>query len=240
MTSARMACRRRSGYSTNLRRHRIPICSTTCERRWANAVESLGVIISTQAANDLHPLSQMIDDAALGEDPSVYLQLAARADDADIFDEKTWFACNEALGKFLDLNEFRAQAEQAKRLPTFRAKFQNLRLNKRIDAHAQFISDADWMACAIRSTWQSSPASLLRRPRSVPDHRYDRVGSVLAAQRRRAAVFLAAGGRTARSRPQGRRPLSDLARRRFAGNDAGQGNQFQAIIQPVGRDQGAI
>ena len=38
--------------------------------------ESLGVIISTQAANDQHPLSQMIDDAAAGDDPSVYVQLA--------------------------------------------------------------------------------------------------------------------------------------------------------------------
>ena len=109
--------------------------------------ESLGVIISTQAANDQHPLSQMIDDAALGDDPSVYLQLAAAPDDADIFDEKAWFACNEALGKFLDLNEFRAQAAQAQRLPSFRAKFENLRLNRRIDANVQFISDPDWMQC---------------------------------------------------------------------------------------------
>jgi len=85
--------------------------------------ESLGIVISTQAANDMHPLSQLIDDAARGQDPSVYLQL--------IFDERTWFACNEALGKFLDLAEFRAQAEQAKRLPSLRAKFQNLRLNMR-------------------------------------------------------------------------------------------------------------
>jgi phage terminase large subunit-like protein len=110
--------------------------------------ESLGIIISTQASSDLHPLSQLIDDAALGEDPSIYLQLAAAPIDADIFDEKVWFACNEALGKFLDLNEFRAQAEQAKRLPSLRAKFQNLRLNQRIDARVQFISDPDWMQCA--------------------------------------------------------------------------------------------
>ena len=110
--------------------------------------ESLGVVISTQAANDMHPLSQMIDDAALGVDPAVYLQLAAAPNDADIFAEQTWFACNEALGKFLDLNEFRSQATLAKRLPSFRAKFQNQRLNQRIDAHVQFISDADWMACA--------------------------------------------------------------------------------------------
>ena len=115
---------------------------------WASAARALGIIISTQASNDMHPLSQFIDDAALGEDPSVYLQLAAAPTDADIFDEKVWFACNEALGKFLDLNEFRAQAEQAKRLPSLRAKFQQLRLNQRIDARVQFISDADWMQCA--------------------------------------------------------------------------------------------
>jgi phage terminase large subunit-like protein len=110
--------------------------------------ESLGIVISTQAANDQHPLSQLIDDAALGHDPSVYLQLAAAPVDADIFDEKVWFACNEALGKFLDLNEFRAQAAAAKRLHSLRAKFQNLRLNMRIDARVQFISDPDWMTCA--------------------------------------------------------------------------------------------
>src|SRR6516165_4765389 len=110
--------------------------------------ESLGVVISTQASNDWHPLSQLIDDAALGLDRSVYLQLAAAPAEADIFDEQTWFACNEALGKFLDLSEFRAQAEQAKRLPSLRAKFQNLRLNMRIDARVAFISDADWMTCA--------------------------------------------------------------------------------------------
>jgi phage terminase large subunit-like protein len=110
--------------------------------------ESLGVVISTQAFNDQHPLSQMIDDSLLGEDKSVYLQLAAAPPDADIFDEKTWFACNEALGKFLDLNEFRAQAAQARRLPSFRGKFQNMRLNQRIDASVQFITDADWSACA--------------------------------------------------------------------------------------------
>jgi phage terminase large subunit-like protein len=110
--------------------------------------ESLGVIISTQAANDLHPLSVLIDEAAQGVDKSLYLQLATAPADADIFAEETWFACNEALGKFLDLAEFRNQAVQARRLTGFRAKFQNLRLNQRIDASSQFISDPVWMECA--------------------------------------------------------------------------------------------
>jgi len=110
--------------------------------------ESLGVIISTQAATDQHPLSQMIDDALLEQDPSVYVQLAAAPVDADPFDEATWRACNEALGVFLDLEEFKVQAAQAKRLPSFKAKFLNLRLNQRIDATNEFITDPDWQLCA--------------------------------------------------------------------------------------------
>ena len=133
--------------------------------------EALGIIISTQAANDQHPLSQLVDDAALGEDPSVYLQLAAAPVDADIFDEKTWFACNEALGKYLDLSEFRAQAGQAKRLPSLRAKFENLRLNKRIDANLQYISDADWMQCAAPPEIKELTGKpVLRRIRSFADN----------------------------------------------------------------------
>jgi phage terminase large subunit-like protein len=109
--------------------------------------ESLGVIISTQAANDQHPLSMMIDDALMGTDPSVYVQLTSAPDDADTFDEETWKACNPAWGIFLDVEEFRSQAARAQRVPSFRAKFENLRLNRRIDAETQYISDADWMAC---------------------------------------------------------------------------------------------
>ena len=117
--------------------------------------ESLGVIISTQAANDMHPLSKMIDDAAQGTDPSVYLQLATAPPDADIFDEKVWLGCNEALGKFLSLQEFRDQAGMAERMISFRAKFQNLRLNQRIDATTQFITDPQWMACAKKLDFSS-------------------------------------------------------------------------------------
>src|SRR5262245_38491271 len=109
--------------------------------------ESLGVIISTQAATDQHPLSQMIDDGLKGDNASVYVQLAAAPDDADMFDEATWFDCNEALGHFLDLAEFRSQAEQAKRLPSFQSKFQNLRLNQRVQQTAPYVLQEVWKAC---------------------------------------------------------------------------------------------
>ena len=38
---------------------------------------SLGIIISTQAPDDAHPLIQLIDDGLDGPDPSVYVQLHA-------------------------------------------------------------------------------------------------------------------------------------------------------------------
>jgi phage terminase large subunit-like protein len=109
--------------------------------------ESLGVIISTQAANDQHPLSQMIDDGLAGTEPSVYVQLAAAPEDADPFSEATWRACNEALDVFLDLDELRSQAEQAKRLPAFQTKFRNLRLNQRTATNAPFILQDTWKSC---------------------------------------------------------------------------------------------
>ena len=109
--------------------------------------EALGVIISTQAASDTHPLSQLMDDALMGLDDTMYVQLAAAPPDADIWDAKVWHKCNEALGVFLDEQEFAAQAEQARRLPSFRNKFRNLRLNQRVEMVQGFVDQELWNSC---------------------------------------------------------------------------------------------
>ena len=96
--------------------------------------EALGLIISTQAPDDTHPLSQLIDEGLRGDDPSLYVQLTAAPAEADPFAEATWKACNPALGKFLSLDEMRTAADRARRIPAFEASFRNLRLNQRIDA----------------------------------------------------------------------------------------------------------
>lgn len=96
--------------------------------------EALGIVISTQAPDADHALSQMIDDGLSGVDDSIYVDLACAPVDADPFAEATWLACNEALGKFLSLDEMRQSAQRAQRLPAFEASFRNLRLNQRIDA----------------------------------------------------------------------------------------------------------
>ena len=96
--------------------------------------EALGLIISTQAADDSHPLSQLIDDGVNGVDPSTYVQLICAPPDADPFVEETWLACNPALGKYVSLTEMREAAARARRIPAFEASFRNLRLNQRVDA----------------------------------------------------------------------------------------------------------
>jgi phage terminase large subunit-like protein len=96
--------------------------------------EALGLIISTQAPDDAHPLSQLIDDGLSGADPSIFVQLLCAPPEADAFAEATWFACNPALGTFLSLSEMRQAAERARRIPAFQPSFENLRLNRRVDA----------------------------------------------------------------------------------------------------------
>src|SRR4051794_10660701 len=96
--------------------------------------EALGLIISTQAPDDTHPLSTLLDDGLSGTDPSIFVQLIAAPPEADPFAEETWFACNPALGKYLSLSEMRQAAERARRIPAFESSFRNLRLNQRVDA----------------------------------------------------------------------------------------------------------
>jgi phage terminase large subunit-like protein len=98
---------------------------------------SLGVIISTQAASDEHPLSEIIDDGIAGHDASVRVQLLAAPHDADPFAPETIRAVNPAFGTFLDESVVLQEAERARRLPSNESAFRNLRLNQRIGTHAR-------------------------------------------------------------------------------------------------------
>lgn len=113
--------------------------------------EPLAIIISTQAPDDLHPLSQLIDLGLSGADPSIYVQLHAAPADADPFDEQVWKACNPAWGIFLDEVDFRQKARLAKEVPAFEPSFRNLRLNQRIDANDEnrIVTTAVWKLGAV-------------------------------------------------------------------------------------------
>lgn len=112
---------------------------------------SLGIIISTQAARDDHPLSQIIDDGLSGANKSTIVHLTAAPEDADPFDAKTIRSVNPALNKFLDEADLIAEAERARRIPAFEPAFRNLRLNQRIDAREdeRLVTRAVWEAGSV-------------------------------------------------------------------------------------------
>lgn len=106
---------------------------------------ALGVTISTQAADDLHFWSEMLDADPV---PSFYVQLHAAKEGCALDDREAWAAANPALGHFLNEDEFADSAAMAARSPSFEPAFRLLNLNQRVDAESRFINSADWEANA--------------------------------------------------------------------------------------------
>lgn len=109
-------------------------------------LRSLGMVISTQAASNDHPLSELIDDSISGADPSIVTHVLSAPDTADPFDPETLRACNPALGIFLDEADLLAEAQRARRMPSFESAFRNLRLNQRVALYSrdQLCTPAVW------------------------------------------------------------------------------------------------
>jgi phage terminase large subunit-like protein len=105
--------------------------------------QALGVTISTQAADDLHFFSEMLDAEP---NPTVYVQLHAAAKDCALDDREAWRAANPALGTFLNEEQFADAAARAIRSPSFAPSFRLLNLNQRVAAEGRFIEQADWEA----------------------------------------------------------------------------------------------
>jgi phage terminase large subunit-like protein len=105
---------------------------------------TLSIVISTQAPTDTDLLSVLIDDAKKANDPSTQLILFEVPLDADPFEEKNWYLANPALGDFLSLDDFRNQADRAKRMPAREASFRNLKLNQRVTVHNLLLTKSVW------------------------------------------------------------------------------------------------
>lgn len=115
--------------------------------------EPLLLVISTQAADDNAPMSELVDYGLRVErgdikDPSFYLALYTAPPELDPWDPKTWRLANPALGDFRSLDDVKRMALQAQRMPSRAASFRNLILNQRVDATAQFLSAAVWKPCS--------------------------------------------------------------------------------------------
>jgi phage terminase large subunit-like protein len=115
--------------------------------------DPLLLVISTQAAIDLAPMSQLVDYGLRirrGEikDPAFHLTLHTAPPDADPWSIKTWRRANPALGDFRSLEDVRRLAKQAQRMPSQENTFRNLVLNQRVSTEARFMDPAAWKACS--------------------------------------------------------------------------------------------
>lgn len=104
----------------------------------------LSIIISTQAPTDADLLSLLIDDALTGADPRIKVALYTAPMDADPFSDEAIRAANPHFDVFMNRDEVRKQASDAKRLPAQEAGYRNLILNQRIEARSPFVTHSVW------------------------------------------------------------------------------------------------
>jgi len=104
----------------------------------------LSIVISTQAPTDADLLSVLIDDALQGADPRVKVALYTAPKDADPFSDEAIRLANPHFDVFMNTEEVRRQAEEARRMPSREASYRNLILNQRVEARNPFVTQSIW------------------------------------------------------------------------------------------------
>jgi len=109
-------------------------------------------IISTQAATDTMPMSQVVDYGLAcqrGEilDPTFHLFLKTAPLDADPWSIKTWRIANPGLNDIASLDHVKQLAKQARNMPSAEASFRRFCLNQRVAISQFFVTPDVWKAC---------------------------------------------------------------------------------------------
>ena len=113
--------------------------------------QPLMLVISTQAARDEAPMSELIDYGLRiqrGEiaDPGFHLTLYTAPPESDPWKFATWKLANPALGDFRSLEDVKRLALQGQRMPASEMSFRNYILNQRVDTSAPFLNMMLWEA----------------------------------------------------------------------------------------------
>ncbi|MGB5567553.1 MAG: terminase TerL endonuclease subunit, partial [Acidimicrobiia bacterium] len=116
-------------------------------------------LMSTQAPSDTHIFSEMVDLCAAvnsggGSEDSVdtagfVFYCPERIGDLEVdpFDPGWWHLGNPGVGTICLTSDLEEQARKAQSLPSFRAKFLNLRLNRRENPFSPLLSKTVWADC---------------------------------------------------------------------------------------------
>ena len=115
--------------------------------------EPLSIVISTQSADPNSVMQELVGygkqvNSGVIDDRTFHAVIYEAPIDAEPFDESVWHDCNPALGDFRSIDEMRAAAAQASRIPARLTVFKNLYLNQPVEIDERFISRKDWEACA--------------------------------------------------------------------------------------------
>lgn len=104
----------------------------------------LSVVISTQAPTDGDLLSNLIDDALRGEDPTIKVRLYTADEALDPFSDEAIRQANPHFDYFMNKDEVRNTAEKARRMPSAENSYRNLILNQRVNLTNPFVSRTVW------------------------------------------------------------------------------------------------
>ena len=118
--------------------------------------QPLMLVISTQAATDIAPMSELVDYGLRikrGEikDPGFHLTLYTAPPESDPWKYATWKLANPALGDFRSLEDVKRLALLGQRMPASAMSFRNYILNQRVDASAPFLNMMLWEANSVNA-----------------------------------------------------------------------------------------
>jgi phage terminase large subunit-like protein len=111
--------------------------------------QPLMLVISTQAASDTAPMSELVDYGLRIErgeikDAGFHLTLYTAPPESDPWKFATWKLANPALGDFRSLEDVKRLATLGQRVPSSAMSFRRYVLNQRVDASAPFLNMMLW------------------------------------------------------------------------------------------------
>lgn len=114
--------------------------------------EPLLVVISTVSPDSTSVMSELVEygrkvNAGVIKNPQFKAWIFQVPKDADPWDEANWFLANPALGDFRSIDEMRAEAALAQKMPGQEAAFRNLYLNQEVNAAGLLITPDVWQEC---------------------------------------------------------------------------------------------
>lgn len=107
----------------------------------------LSIVISTQAPTDADLMSVLIDRALTAKNPREMVFLYSAPPELETFSVEAIKAANPAYGDFLSADEVEQMRYDAMSSPSAQPGYENLVLNRRVEAVSPFVSRPLWKAC---------------------------------------------------------------------------------------------